>query len=209
MNMDNWSPIILSLVTFIPLAGALLLTLLPRRDRDIRVFSLVVSLLTFVLSLHLPVHFHRAQAGFQYEVDSAMDSHAQYSLPPGRGWNFHVAGGADHLPHAAVRADFVEIDSRAGEGVLHPAAGAGNRDDRRVRGPGPVPFLLLLGSDADSDGAADRNVWPRQQDLCRRQILYVHHDCFGVHAGGDSVALCKGRDFRFCGHSDCDSQPDR
>ena len=69
MNMDNWSPIILSLVTFIPLAGALLLMLLPRRDRDIRVFSLVVSLLTFVLSLHLPVHFHRAKAGFQYEVD--------------------------------------------------------------------------------------------------------------------------------------------
>ena len=28
MNMDNWSPIILSLVTFIPLAGALLLLLL-------------------------------------------------------------------------------------------------------------------------------------------------------------------------------------
>ena len=60
----HWSPVILTLVTFIPLAGALLLLLLPRRDRDIRVFSLVVSLLTFVLSLHLPVHFHRAQAGF-------------------------------------------------------------------------------------------------------------------------------------------------
>jgi NADH-quinone oxidoreductase subunit M len=69
MNMDRWSPIILSLVTFIPLAGALLLILLPRRDRDIRVFSLVVSLLTFVLSLHLPVHFHRALSGFQYEID--------------------------------------------------------------------------------------------------------------------------------------------
>jgi NADH-quinone oxidoreductase subunit M len=70
MNMDRWSPVILSLVTFIPLAGALLLTLLPRRDRDIRVFALVVSLLTFVLSLHLPVHFHRAQAGFQYQIDT-------------------------------------------------------------------------------------------------------------------------------------------
>src|SRR5690242_20797959 len=69
MNMDKWSPIILSLVTFIPLMGALLLTLLPRRDRDIRVFSLVVSLLTFLLSLHLPAHFHRALAGFQYEID--------------------------------------------------------------------------------------------------------------------------------------------
>jgi len=71
MEMDTWSPIILTLVTFIPLAGALLLLSLPRRDRDIRVFSLVVTLLTFVLSLHLPVHFHRAQSGFQYELDRA------------------------------------------------------------------------------------------------------------------------------------------
>src|SRR6202451_3932747 len=69
MNADNWSPYILSLVTFAPLAGALLLVLFPRRDRDIRVFALVISLLTFVLSLHLPVYFHRAQSGFQYEID--------------------------------------------------------------------------------------------------------------------------------------------
>jgi NADH-quinone oxidoreductase subunit M len=60
---------ILTLVTFAPLAGALLLVLLPRRDRDIRIFSLVVSLLTFVLSLHLPVHFHRGLDGFQFEIN--------------------------------------------------------------------------------------------------------------------------------------------
>ena len=59
---------ILTLVTFAPLAGALLLVLLPRRDRDIRIFALVISLLTFVLSLHLPVYLHRGQAGFQYEI---------------------------------------------------------------------------------------------------------------------------------------------
>src|SRR5579864_4623899 len=69
MNTDSLSPYILTLVTFVPLAGALLLTVLPRRDRDIRIISLVVSLLTFVLSLHLPVYFHRSQAGFQYEID--------------------------------------------------------------------------------------------------------------------------------------------
>src|SRR3984885_11140424 len=69
MSNDGLNSIILTLVTFAPLAGALLLILLPRRDRDIRVFSLAVSLLTFVLSLHLPVYFHREQAGFQYEID--------------------------------------------------------------------------------------------------------------------------------------------
>ena len=70
MNADL-GPVILTLVTFVPFAGALLLVLLPRRDRDIRIFSLVVSLLTFALSLHLPVYFRRAQAGFQYEIDKA------------------------------------------------------------------------------------------------------------------------------------------
>jgi NADH-quinone oxidoreductase subunit M len=69
MSIENLSPYMLSLVTFAPLAGALLLVLLPRRDRDIRIFSLVISLLTFVLSLHLAVHFHRGQSGFQFEVN--------------------------------------------------------------------------------------------------------------------------------------------
>ncbi len=67
--MSTLNTYILTIVTFIPLAGALLLLLFPRRDRDIRVFSLVASLLTFVLSLHLPVHFHRHAAGFQFEQD--------------------------------------------------------------------------------------------------------------------------------------------
>src|SRR6059058_1053470 len=71
MSGEGLGSMILTLVTFIPVAGALLLLLLPRRDRDLRVFALVISLLTFVLSLHLPMHFHRAQAGFQYELDKA------------------------------------------------------------------------------------------------------------------------------------------
>jgi NADH-quinone oxidoreductase subunit M len=70
MKGTGLDAMILSLVTFAPLAGALLLVLFPRRDRDIRIFALVVSLLTFVVSLHLPVHFHRGQAGFQFEVDT-------------------------------------------------------------------------------------------------------------------------------------------
>ena len=60
---------ILTLVTLIPLAGGLLLLVFPRRDRDIRLFALAVSLLDFVFSLHLPVYFHRGQTGFQYELN--------------------------------------------------------------------------------------------------------------------------------------------
>jgi NADH-quinone oxidoreductase subunit M len=66
VGLDNS---ILTLVTFIPLGGAILLIVFPRRDRDIRVFALVVTLLDFVLSLHLPAHLQRALAGFQFETD--------------------------------------------------------------------------------------------------------------------------------------------
>src|SRR5438874_10865812 len=69
MSCERFGSMILTLVTFIPLAGAALLLFVPNRERDIRVFSLVISLLAFVLSLHLPVHLQRAQAGFQYEVN--------------------------------------------------------------------------------------------------------------------------------------------
>jgi NADH-quinone oxidoreductase subunit M len=62
---------ILTLVTFAPTIGGLLLLFFPRRDRDIRVFALVISLLTFVLSLHLPAHFNRGLAGFQFDKDVA------------------------------------------------------------------------------------------------------------------------------------------
>ena len=84
----NWlDQNILTLVTFAPALGALLLIFFPRRDRDIRLFALVISLLTFVLSLHLPAHFHRDQAGFQF------DTNVQWISTP----NIHYHMGMDGI----------------------------------------------------------------------------------------------------------------
>ena len=69
MNMEWLNSVILTLVTFLPAVGGLLILLISRRDRDIKGFALVISLFTFVASLHLPVHLHRHLAGFQFEVD--------------------------------------------------------------------------------------------------------------------------------------------
>jgi NADH-quinone oxidoreductase subunit M len=60
---------ILSLMTFLPLAGAVVVALLPRSGRVIQWWSLLVTLATFVISLHLPAHFVYGQPGFQYEVN--------------------------------------------------------------------------------------------------------------------------------------------
>lgn len=69
MNTPALNSVILTLVIFIPLAGALLLLFFPRRSRDVRWFALIVSLADFVISLHLPVYFERSRAGFQFEVN--------------------------------------------------------------------------------------------------------------------------------------------
>jgi NADH-quinone oxidoreductase subunit M len=69
MSGASWNDLILTLTTFIPGAGALLLLVFPRRGRDIRWFALAISLITFVISLHLPTYFQRNQSGFQFEID--------------------------------------------------------------------------------------------------------------------------------------------
>jgi NADH-quinone oxidoreductase subunit M len=87
MSEPSMNNSILTLVTFIPLAGALLLLIMPRRDREIRRFALAVSLVTFMASLHLPVHFLASQSGYQYEVNN------QWITSP----NIHYHMGADGI----------------------------------------------------------------------------------------------------------------
>ncbi|HWK30541.1 MAG TPA: hypothetical protein VNR20_00515, partial [Terriglobales bacterium] len=80
--MNSW---MLTLVTFVPAIGAAVLMLFPRgakienhaqhdghddhpafaSDNTLKWIALIVSLLVFVFSLHLPVHWNYGQAGFQ------------------------------------------------------------------------------------------------------------------------------------------------
>ena len=55
---------ILTLTTFVPAAGAVVVVLLPRQGRIIQWFSLLVTLLTFGLTLHLPAHYLYRHPGF-------------------------------------------------------------------------------------------------------------------------------------------------
>jgi len=60
---------ILTLILLVPLVGALLVALLPERGTRSKWIALATSLLTFVLTLHLPAHFIPGQSGFQFEVN--------------------------------------------------------------------------------------------------------------------------------------------
>ena len=77
------NPSILTLITFAPAVGALVLMLFPRgaaqgahdghpvygNDRLMKWVALLVSLLAFAFSLHLPYHFDHAQTGFQRQFE--------------------------------------------------------------------------------------------------------------------------------------------
>jgi NADH-quinone oxidoreductase subunit M len=82
--MNTW---ILTLITFVPLAGAILLALMPRNDRLIKWTALFISILAFVLSLHLPVHWSSGAPGFQFSID------AQWIASP----NIHYHLGVDGI----------------------------------------------------------------------------------------------------------------
>jgi NADH-quinone oxidoreductase subunit M len=73
MNYINSN--IITIVTFLPFVGALLLAVFPRRDRDIRWFALGISLVTLLASLHLPWHYVRGLDGFQFEQNVPWISH--------------------------------------------------------------------------------------------------------------------------------------
>jgi len=66
MNLDHS---ILTIITFVPLAGAILLALLPDRGKLMQVGALVVTLVTFVLTLHLPSHYAYGTPGGTFQFD--------------------------------------------------------------------------------------------------------------------------------------------
>src|SRR5690349_2770279 len=66
MTFDNS---ILTIITFLPFAGALLLLLFARGDNSVRWSALAISLLEFAVSLVLPAHLSAGEAGFRLVID--------------------------------------------------------------------------------------------------------------------------------------------
>jgi NADH-quinone oxidoreductase subunit M len=67
MNELNQS--VLTLILLAPLAGAVLVAILPDRGKLPAWLALLTSLATFGLTLHLPAHFSLGQRGFQFEIN--------------------------------------------------------------------------------------------------------------------------------------------
>jgi len=60
---------ILTLILLVPLAGALLVALLPDVKKLSNWLALLTTLFTFILTLHLPTYFVQGRPGFQFEFN--------------------------------------------------------------------------------------------------------------------------------------------
>ena len=69
MNAINES--ILTLILLVPLAGAVLVALVPDRGKLPNWIALSTALVSFGLTLHLPAHFVLGQGGFQFAINRA------------------------------------------------------------------------------------------------------------------------------------------
>src|ERR1044071_9911921 len=68
-EMDLITSNILTIITFTPAAGAVLLLVFKRENvRAIRTFAVIVTVLAFIFSLHLIAHFDTKSADFQFAI---------------------------------------------------------------------------------------------------------------------------------------------
>jgi NADH-quinone oxidoreductase subunit M len=67
MNEINQS--ILTLILLVPIAGAIVVAILPDRFKLPNWIALITSLITFAFTLYLPAHFLSGQPGFQFEIN--------------------------------------------------------------------------------------------------------------------------------------------
>jgi NADH-quinone oxidoreductase subunit M len=89
-DVNDINTSILTLILLTPLAGAILIAILPDRGKLPAWVGLITTLVTFGLTLHLPAHFIPGQPGFQFEANVPW-----IQLSGSSGINYHV--GVDGL----------------------------------------------------------------------------------------------------------------
>ena len=172
----------------------MLIAILPRRDRDIRWFALGVSVVTFLLSLHLPVYYRRAAAAGSGSF--AYEQNLHWITSP----NIHYHIGIDGVSlWLVVLTTFL---------VPFCVLTSWNSIHDRVK----EFFILLLVLETAMIGvfialdlflfyffweatlipmALIIGIFGHQRRVyASDQIFSLHDDCFGLHARGNYLALC-------------------
>ncbi len=176
---------LLTLILFVPTAGAALLLLLPsERTRLLRWTALGVSLIPFALSLAAWARFQPAGAGFQLQEQAGWYGAIDCHLPPGHRRHLADHDAADHAAHAAGAAGILQY-RRAPEGISDPVPAARDRHVGRVPVARPAAVLRVLGSGPGANVLPDQSVGRRESQLRLAQVHPVHHGRLAWAAAGD------------------------
>ena len=171
---------LLSLIVFLPLAGALLVLLAggrgdqPEREPLVRNLALLTSLATFAATLYLWWRFDPASAAFQFE-----EKHAWI---PEFGIQYYIGVDGISLLLIVLTGFLTPLALLSSWESVHKGVKAFSffilaletRDARRVRLGRPVPVLHLLGRDAHPDVLPDRDLGLRAAHLRGGQVHPLH-----------------------------------
>ncbi len=150
---------ILTLILLFPLAGAVLVALLPDRGKLSAWIALLTTLVSFGLTLHLPAHFDMHQSGFQFVVNRQwIENPAIYYHVGVDGLSMWLVVLVGLLGPVGVLASWKSITRREKDLLLSLPPPA-NSDVWRLHLARPDALLRILGTFPGSDGHPDRDVW--------------------------------------------------
>jgi len=142
---------ILTVLTFLPVAGTLALLLLRSDDHLwLRRLALITAVAEFAISLLLLRGFEAAATGYQFEEFHAWIPQPPIHLPPGRltVLSLFLVLLTTLLTPLSILASWKSIDQRV-KGFFISLLVLENRRHRRLRIARSVFVFLVLGSDAD------------------------------------------------------------
>ena len=117
MNFASSSPI-LSIVTFLPLAGAIFIAFLsPQAHQNIRYAALWTTLLTFIVALMIWSEFDKSSAAFQFVEDRAWLGPLKYKMGVDGIYVLFIVLTAFLMPIAVI-ASWESVDTRVKEYMI-------------------------------------------------------------------------------------------
>jgi hypothetical protein len=188
---------LLSIITFTPLVAALILALFLRGDdeaaqRNAKWLALIATSATFLISLICWPQFDPADTGFQFVEERDWILGLTYKLGVDGISILFVMLTTFLMPITIGRAG----TSPPGQGIHDRLPGAGDPDDRGVRGARSGAVLPVLRGRADPDVPDHRHLGRQGAHLRGVQVLPLHLPRLGADAGGDDRHVCRCRHHR-------------
>ena len=192
--MASWP--VLSVTTFLPIVGALLIVLLRGNDdavnRNARWIALWTTLVTFAVSLVLVWRFDASSPEFQF-VEKAKWLCELRQLSHGRRRHLAAVRDPDHRADAVLHRRELGSDRDPRQGIHDRVSGAGNADGRHLLGARSRALLSVLRRRPDSDVPDHRRVGRPAPGLCQLQILPLHAARLGADAARHHGDVLGGR----------------